>query len=136
MLAVLCCPVIPALDLRALPDFLRPNPFEIDSAIPSIKLTAARDGYVSAHLVALLDAPAEYQLAIEFPLATDLYREWYHFNTPDRRYYADALIPVKPPYRSVSPSPTTTSKTRSPKPSGSIWIPRKLGRMYIGAGLP
>ena len=35
----------------------------------------------------------QYSLDMSFPLPVDVYREWFHFNKPDQRYYPDALIP-------------------------------------------
>jgi hypothetical protein len=35
----------------------------------------------------------------------EVYREWFHFNTPDKHYYPDALIPVHLPYSFQMPDP-------------------------------
>jgi hypothetical protein len=103
----------PGIELRGLPEFLRPDPFgsvvETDRAgskfVDAIRVSAARGGYASVHLVAKVDTAAEYEVSVNFPLAVDLYREWFHFNTPDKKYYPDALIPVRSPYRSKLPEP-------------------------------
>src|SRR5438105_297612 len=75
------------LDLRALSEFSRPDPF--GGIVPSdrpgavwldaVRLTAARDGYRSFHLVAKTDGVSNCRLSIDFPLTADLYREWFHF---------------------------------------------------------
>jgi hypothetical protein len=97
--------------LRALPEFFRPDPFggtvESDRKgaawMTSVNLTAARGGYVSFHLSTQTKPGREYRLSVDFPLPTDLYREWFHFNTPDRKYYPDALIPIHSPFESQLP---------------------------------
>lgn len=94
------------LDLRALPEYFRPDPFggivlsDRPGAVwlDAVKLPAARDGYRSFHLVAKTDGAADCRLSIDLPLTTDLYREWFHLNLPDGKYYPDALIPVRSPY--------------------------------------
>ena len=101
-----------ALELRALPEFFRPDPFggivesDRDGAgwLTAIKAKAARGAYVSFHLVAGGSGAGECALSIDFPLTTDVYREWFHLNTADRKYYPDALIPVRSPYRFQIPS--------------------------------
>jgi hypothetical protein len=109
-----------AADLRALPEFLRPDPFggivrpDRRGAMPAsangIALESARGGYASCHLVAKLPEGGEYSLRVELTDKTakihaDLFREWFHFTTRDKSYYPDALIPVKAPYRSRMPEP-------------------------------
>jgi hypothetical protein len=68
-----------------------------------------RDGYVSFHLVALLNGHLTYTLDLSAPsesaIQTDIYREWFHHLEADKGYYPDALIPVQLPYRSRLPEP-------------------------------
>ena len=131
-IALLTAALCPAIDLRALPEFSRPNPLggviEIDRPgskfSDAIQLTAARGAYASFHLVAKLDRPSNYEVSLHFPLPTDVYREWFHFNTPDKTYYPDALIPIRSPYRSKLPEPDN----RIPQQTAQafwidIWIP-------------
>jgi hypothetical protein len=102
-----------ALDLRALPGFFRPDPFGAIVAsdrqgaawLDQVKITAARGGYASFHLVAQTDSCASCEIAVQVPLPADVYREWFHFNERDKKYYPDALIPVAPPYRFQIPDP-------------------------------
>lgn len=109
--ALACAAACPGAELRALGEFFRPDPFggvvESDREgakwLDSIKLTAARGGYVSNHLVVRTPPNSEYELSIDFPLVVDLYREWFHFNTADKKYYPDALIPVRSPFHSKLP---------------------------------
>jgi Domain of unknown function (DUF4091) len=120
------------LDLHALPEFSRPDPFggivpaDRPGAIwlDAVKLTAARDGYRSFHLVAKTDGAVDCRLSIAFPLTTDLYREWFHFNLPDRNYYPDALIPVQSPYNlPVSDAQNRIADQTSQAFWVDIWIP-------------
>src|SRR5205823_13701547 len=95
----LCCS---GMELRVLPEFSRPDPFggivEKDrggaQSSNSIRITAARGGYVSFHLVAD-GVRGAYTLSLDLPLTIDLYRERFHFTTRDKKYYPDALIPVR-----------------------------------------
>jgi len=120
------------MDLQALPEFSRPDPLGGIVAVDGpgskfaavVQVTAARGGYASFHLIAKLDRPADYEVSINFPLTVDVYREWFHFNTPDKKYYPDALIPVTPPYRSKLPEPDN----RIPEQTAQafwidVWIP-------------
>ena len=101
-----------ALDLRALPEFFRPDPFggivESDREgagwLHAIKAQAARGSYASFHVVVEGGAAGECSLSLDFPLPADTYREWFHLNTGDRKYYPDALIPIRSPYRFQVPS--------------------------------
>jgi len=105
-------------DLRATPEYVRPNPFGgiVDSDRHGISgfirgqvtLESARAAYVSCHLVAVVAEGGEYGLEVNpFPAATgirlDLYREWFHFLPASNRYIPDALIPVRSPYASRLP---------------------------------
>ncbi len=106
-----CCR---ASDFAALSGYHRPDPFggvvASDQAGAgwdhAIKLSAARGGYVSFQLVVKSDAPCnDCRLSIESSQPVDVYREWFHLNTPDKRYYPDALIPVHLPYSFKMPDP-------------------------------
>jgi hypothetical protein len=96
-----------AVELRALPEFFRPDPLggivtsDRSGAIPldAVKMAAARGSYAAFHLVVKTEAPQACRLSLRFPLSADLYREWFHFNAPDGKYYPDALIPVNTPYQ-------------------------------------
>ena len=102
--SVSCCR---ASDLLVLSAYHRPDPFGgiVASDLPgvswdhAIKLSAARGGYVSFQLVVKSDRPCNNcKLLIESSQPVDVYREWFHFNTPDKHYYPDALVPVHLPY--------------------------------------
>ena len=69
-------------------------------------MRVARNGYASSHLVIDgIKSSEEYSLDMSFHCLSTSYREWFHFNKPDQRYYPDALIPVKIPFRSRIPDP-------------------------------
>jgi hypothetical protein len=96
-----------ASDLLVLSGYHRPDPFggivAVDASGGSwahaINITAARGGYVSFQLVVKSDRPCDRcRLSIESSQPVDVYREWFHFNTPDKHYYPDALVPVHLPY--------------------------------------
>lgn len=150
-----------ALDLRALPEFFRPDPFggvvAIDrngaqpvgaqpvgaQPVQSIHLRAARAGYVSFHLVAGVAPGQQYRLSVDFPLPVDVYREWFHFNKPDGMYYPDALIPARLPYRSRMPEPDNRVPGQTAQSFWvDIWIPagaeprtyRGVARVASGSG--
>ncbi len=99
-----CCR---ATDLLVLSAYHRPDPFgsivvsDLAGASwdHSIQLAAARGGYVSFQLVVKSDRPCSAcKLSVQSSQPVDVYREWFHFNTPDKHYYPDALIPVQLPY--------------------------------------
>ncbi|MEP6536050.1 MAG: hypothetical protein ABJF23_12065 [Bryobacteraceae bacterium] len=128
--------------MRVLPEFSRPDPVNgivaIDSpgskSADAVHITAARAGYASFHLVAKLDRPSEYEISLDFPLPADAYREWFHFNTPDQKYYPDALIPVTSPYRSRLPEPDNRIPGQTAQAFWiDIWIPASTApRLYRG----
>jgi hypothetical protein len=125
LLMVISCQDLPAADLEALPEFLRSDPFgaivaadrsgiHLSSSIYGTQrrttLTGCRGGYVSFHLVVKLPSPGDYTLRMAIPDRTnkvqvDLFREWFHFADSDKRYYPDALIPVRGSYSSRLPEP-------------------------------
>ncbi len=118
-------------ELKALAEFYRPDPFggivESDRQgaqwLDAIQWTAARGGYASCHLVVKADPDHDYELSLDFPLPADLYREWFHL-TPDRKYYPDALIPIRSPVRSKLPE----TDNRVPGQTAQafwvdVWIP-------------
>jgi len=131
-LELVCAGGCSALDLRALPEFFRPDPFGAVVAsdrqgaqqLHQLHLRAARAGYVSFHLVADVEPGQQYQLSVDFPLPVDVYREWFHLNKPDALYYPDALIPVPGPYRSRMPEPDNhVPGQRAQSFWIDIWIP-------------
>jgi hypothetical protein len=118
VLAILAAASAAAGTLEALPEYLRPDPFggivAADRAaggagfLKSVRLEAARGGYVSCHLVVKLPEKGPYRLRVEFARAdrnvqADLFREWFHRHRADKRYYPDALIPVRTPHASAMP---------------------------------
>jgi hypothetical protein len=117
------------LDVR--PEHQRPDPFggvvDADRDTAATKLDAistARGAYASFHLVVKLDAPGEYELGIDSRLPADVFREWFHLTAADRKYFPDALVPVKLPYRSAMPDP----ENRIPNQTAQafwidVWVP-------------
>ncbi|MGH9326649.1 MAG: hypothetical protein ACRD2B_08205 [Terriglobia bacterium] len=111
--------------LRALPEFLRPDPFGgmvsadqsgagglngVPHAESMVELECARGGYASFHLIAETAAPGGYHLDVHVAdptgkIKTDLFREWFHRLLESDELYPDALIPVRLPYRSQLPEP-------------------------------
>jgi hypothetical protein len=96
-----------ASDLFIVSAYHRPDPFGSFVASDlagaswnhSIQLSSARGGYVSFQLVIKSDTACNNcKLSIESAQPVEVYREWFHFNTPDKHYYPDALIPVQLPY--------------------------------------
>ncbi len=118
--------------LFATQDFFRPDAFggvvasdrTSGAALQrSIFLTAARDSYASFHLAAT-DVHGPYAVTLDLPLTTDLYREWFHLNVPDGKYYPDALIPVRSPYRSQIPEPDNRVPSQTAQAFWvDVWIP-------------
>ena len=114
-----------AARLEVLPEFLRLDPFgsivgpdQAAADLRSVLITAghkvilagARGGYVSFHLVAEIPKGGPYSLEVALAdpagkVQTDLFREWFHFDVTDKRYYPDALVPVQQPYKSRIPEP-------------------------------
>jgi hypothetical protein len=117
---------------RALQECFRPDPFggivESDRQgagwLKQVNLKAARGSYASFHLVISKKASADYKLSVRFPLAVDVYREWFHFNTPDKKYYPDALIPVSLPYQFQIPDPDNKIPGQTAQAFWiDLWIP-------------
>ncbi|MEO6828413.1 MAG: hypothetical protein ABI164_01285 [Acidobacteriaceae bacterium] len=107
LLLLACVSSCQASDLLVLSAYHRPDPFGSVVAIDlpgttwshSIHLSAARGGYVSFQLVVKGEnACASCKLSIESSQPVEVYREWFHLNTPDKHYYPDALVPVHLPY--------------------------------------
>jgi hypothetical protein len=106
-----CCQ---ASDLFVVSAYHRPDPFgsfvASDRAGASwnhaIQLSSARGGYVSFQVVIQSDTACnECKLTIESTQPVEVYREWFHLNTPDKHYYPDALIPIHLPYGFQMPDP-------------------------------
>ena len=141
-IALLSAALCSAIDLRVLPEFSRPDPVggvvEIDMRGAKLadanRFTAARGAYASFHLVAELKHPADYEVSIDLPLPADVYREWFHFNTLDKKYYPDALIPVHSPYRSKLPAPDNRIPGQTAQAFWiDIWIPASTEpKLYRG----
>ena len=134
-----------ALDLRALPEFFRPDPFGAIVAsdrqgatwLDRVTITAARGGYASFHLVAQTEGASSCEIAVSFPLPADVYREWFHFNEHDKKYYPDALIPVASPYRFQIPDPGNRIPGQTAQGFWiDVWIPASAEpKTYRGEAL-
>jgi hypothetical protein len=76
----------------------------------------------------------ECELSIDFPLTTDVYREWFHFNSSDKKYYPDALIPVRAPYEFQIPSPDNRVPGQTAQAFWiDFWIPASTeAKIYRG----
>lgn len=93
---LLACATLTAA-VRVYPEHLRPDPFggtvavdkaDAHAALPKV-WKAARGGYLSFHVTS---DTADIQ--VKSKLATDTYREWFHKNKADGKYYPDALLPA------------------------------------------
>ena len=128
-----------AAELAALAEYQRPDPFggvvEEDRGAGGpdfargITLSAARAGYTSAHLIVTLRTPGEYRIEVaDFPRAsgieTELYREWFHFTPAVKRYYPDALIPIKTVHSSCIPEPDNRVSGQTSQAFWlDLWVP-------------
>jgi hypothetical protein len=96
-----------ALQVQALNEWFRPDPFggivQSDHSgaewLSNVAVSSARGSHISFQVVAKDIKAEQCRLQVRLPLQAEIYREWFHFNTPDRHYYPDALIPVKVPYQ-------------------------------------
>jgi|SRR5579872_902746 len=122
------------VELVAVDEYLRPDPFggivTADQAgmsgfVREVKLQSARGGYASFHLVVKLARPGPYSLTLRMAgLPVDLFREWFHFTTSEKKYYPDALIPVQQPYRSRLPEPDNRVANQTAQAFWvDVWIP-------------
>jgi hypothetical protein len=116
--------------LKALPEWRRPDPFGQvvtadvgqDSWLHQVKIKAARGGYASFHVVA--EDAAGGKLSVDLPLQVDLYREWFHWNVPDKKYYPDALIPVASQHAAVrSAEAPSIAGQKADAFFVDVWIP-------------
>lgn len=121
-----------ATELRALPEFFRPDPFggivasdrSGATTLDAVRLTAARGSYAAFHLIAKTEKPQTCRLSLRFPLSVDLYREWFHFNAPDGKYYPDALIPVSSPYQFQIPDAENRISAQNSRGFWvDLWVP-------------
>jgi hypothetical protein len=98
-----------AATFEAVPEFFRTDPFgrilESDRAAAAVSkklvLGAARGEYVSFQLV----ARASGSISVQLPFEADVFREWFHLNEQNKRYYPDALIPANLPATVRIPDP-------------------------------
>ncbi len=130
-----------AADLHALPEHFRPDPFgavvQPDAAgaqwWSEVKLRSARGAYVSFHLVAR--GADQHKLTVELPLAAEVYREWFHFNDPDKHYYPDALVPVTLPHQFTIPDPDNRIPGQTAQAYWvDIWVPANAEpKVYRGS---
>lgn len=130
--------------LRALPEYLRPDPFggivaadagaaggEAAAAHPrnTVELQCARGGYASFHLVVETAQPSGYSLDLRLTdrsgkIQTDVFREWFHRLGDSGRLYPDALVPVHLPYSSRLPEPDNKIENQTAQAFWvDIWAP-------------
>lgn len=121
--------------IQILPEHQRPDPFggivEADrtgEASPVKLLKVARGGYASFHVATdAMDIDAKSKLTV------DVYREWFHRNKDDGKYYPDALIPAT---RRLGDNKVPGQKVRAFWVD--VWVPstQKAGRypLRISAG--
>ena len=125
LVALGCCR---GSDLFVVSAYHRPDPFGSFVASDlagtswnhSIQLTAARGGYVSFQLVVKSDSACkDCKLSIESSQPVEVYREWFHFNTPDKHYYPDALIPIQVPFSFQMPDPENAIRGQTVR---AFWV--------------
>jgi len=149
-----------AWEMEAWPEFFRPGPFgkvtradwRADTpprplgrdADGAVRLTAARNGYVSFHLAVGDAAGGAFTLAASCEsrgIEIDLCREWFHRAAGDGAYYADALIPVAAGAELSLPD----RQMRIPRQTAAaifvdVWVPKSVrpgvhrGRIELTAG--
>jgi hypothetical protein len=117
----------PAQSITAAAEFFRPDPtgtmIEAHGPQRTVSLRTARNAYVSFHLI-VSQIHGPYEIRLDLPLATDLYREWFHLNAADSRYYPDALIPIHSGYRSAIPEPDNRIPNQTSQSFfADVWVP-------------
>jgi hypothetical protein len=92
-------------------------------------LETPRAAWVSCHLAAAVPEGGNYALDLKpFPAGSgiqpELYREWFHYVPAAKRYYPDALIPVRTPYRSQLPEPDNRVSGQTVQAFWlDVWVP-------------
>lgn len=123
-----------AAELKVLSSYHRPDPFggfvasDRAGAVwsKSIELTGARGGYVSLQLVVSSKDPcSNCRLTVESSQPVEVYREWFHKNQPDGKYYPDALVPVTMPYSFAMPDPENVVPGQTVR---AFWVDVWIGR--------
>jgi hypothetical protein len=112
-----------AATFEAVPEFFRPDPFggmvQSDRAAAQVPeklvVRGARGGYVSFQLVAGTSG----SVSVQLPFEADVFREWFHLNEKDKRYYPDALIPAKLPASVRIPDPDNQINGQT---SAAFWV--------------
>lgn len=131
---------ISGAELSGFSEYSRPDPFgkivapdrgkTDDGDSKSMSLLAARNGYASFNLAVELRDGGDYDLSLVLPdadrrIKIDIYKEWFHFNNRDARYYPDALIPVANPYSAALPDADNRIKGQIVQAFWvDLWIPR------------
>ena len=93
-----------AIELRGLSEWVRHDPFggvvasdrQGDQPLDRVQLSVARGGYASFQFLVTAKERETAEVALQFPLPVDLYREWFHLSAQGRQYQPDALIPISP----------------------------------------
>ncbi len=127
------CGLASGAELVGYPEYVRPDPFggvvapdRAAGVVPwkTVKLGAARGGYVSFHLVAKADGEYTVSLAPKGPVQVDVFREWFHLTETDKSYYPDALVPVALPYRAKLPDPENRVSGQTAQAFWvDVWVP-------------
>jgi hypothetical protein len=133
-----------ALDLDVYPEFLRPGPdgktvsADRSKGEPqgnlytnprTIRLRAARNGYVSFFVVVKHANETHYSLSLEFDrksqdLQPQLFKTWYHRLGAEANFIPDALIPVANPFSSKLPDPDNKIPGQTAQSFWvDVWIP-------------
>ncbi len=142
-ISAVCVPRLAGASLEAFSEFQRIDPFgtmigvDATSGPPgaagmgrqeAVNLVGARRGYVSFRLAAKIPEGGAYALDIRWSadggVQTDVFREWFHFTPRDKRFYPDALVPVRLPYQSALPEPDNKIEKQTVQTFWvDLWIP-------------
>jgi hypothetical protein len=136
--------VLFSLDLDAYPEYLRPSPdgkaVAADRSMGephgnlyisprTIRLRAARNGYVSFFVVVKQAEETPYSLSLHFDrrsagIQTQLFKTWYHRLRKQGSLIPDALIPVANPFSSKLPDPDNQISGQNAQAFWvDLWIP-------------
>jgi len=144
LIAVIACMLqqVYGWELRAYPEFFRPDPFggivkaDWSGERPGpyqpgengqIHLVAARNSYLSFHLGVFDEDGGNFTLEAwsdAQEIKVDIFREWFHRNSRDGRYYSDALVPANTEQQFQLPDPDMKVEGQNVSAFWiDVWIP-------------
>ena len=130
-------------ELRGLSEWVRPDPFggvvasdrEGSHWLDRVQLNVARGGYASFQFVVTAKEGEATDVALQFPLPVDLYREWFHLSAHGGQYQPDALIPIPPRFNVRMPEAANRIAGQTSQAFWvDIWIPADAApQIYRGS---